>query len=252
MCRDRARGVFAALAETDDVDVDARAEPVLAITILAGMASVLITPAWGRIMNDSTVDWLVVFVLTFVGGLLYGAAGYFLLGLALWLGAKAVGVDPPFRIARQIVAFAALPLALSLLVVVPAIAIGYGADWFTTGGADDGERPDDSHGRRPRVRGVVARARRARPADDVPTALAWRRGCPAARRRPGGCVRRAPERAQPRCLVSTVSIAPTAWRNASSSSAEIPYVWTSSGKRRSRTSAAYADTASRIAVARSA
>jgi hypothetical protein len=131
------RGVFAALAETDDVDVDARAEPVLAITILAGMASVLITPAWGRIMNDSTVDWLVVAVLTFVGGLLYGAAGYFLLGLALWLGAKAVGVDPPFRIARQLIAFAALPLALSLLVVVPAIAIGYGADWFTTGGDDD-------------------------------------------------------------------------------------------------------------------
>ena len=129
--------MFAALAETDDVDVDARAEPVLAITILAGMASVLITPAWGRIMNDSTVDWLVVVVLTFVGGLLYGAAGYFLLGLALWLGAKAVGVDPPFRIARQLIAFAALPLALSLLVVVPAIAIGYGADWFTTGGDDD-------------------------------------------------------------------------------------------------------------------
>jgi Yip1 domain len=131
------RGVFTALAETDEVDVDARSEPVLAITILAGMAAVLITPAWGRIMNDPTVDWLVVAVLTFIGGLLYGAAGYFLLGLALWLGAKAVGVDPPFRIARQIVAFAALPLALSLLVVVPAVAIGFGADWFTTGGDDD-------------------------------------------------------------------------------------------------------------------
>lgn len=131
------RSVFAALAETDDVDVDARAEPVLALTILAGMASVLLTPAWGRVMNDPTVDALVVVVLTFVGGVLYGAAGYFLLGLALWLGAKAVGVDAPFRIARQVVAFAVLPLALSLVVVVPAIVLGIGEDWFRSGGDDD-------------------------------------------------------------------------------------------------------------------
>jgi len=131
------REVFAALAETDDVDVDARSEPVLALSLLAGMASVLITPAWGRVMDDPTVDALVVVVLTFVGGLLYGAAGYFLLGLALWLGAKAVGVDPPFRIARHVVAFAALPVALSLVVVVPAIVVGYGEDWFRSGGSDE-------------------------------------------------------------------------------------------------------------------
>ena len=131
------RSVFAALAETDDVDVDARAEPVLALTILAGTAAVLVTPAWGRVMNDPTVDVLVVLVLTFVGGLLYGAAGYFLLGLALWLGAKAVGVEAPFKIARQLVAFAALPIALSLVVVVPAIVLGFGEDWFRSGGDDD-------------------------------------------------------------------------------------------------------------------
>lgn len=136
------RSVFAALAETDETDVDARAEPVLAITILAGMAGVLLAPAWGRVMDDPTVDTLVLLVLTFVGGLFYGAAGYFLLGLALWLGAKAVGVDAPFRIARQLVALAALPLALSLVVLVPVIAIAYGADWFRTGGDDEGAGRD--------------------------------------------------------------------------------------------------------------
>jgi len=130
--------VFAALAETDDTDVDARSEPVLAITILAGMACILLTPAWGTVMDDPTVDALVLVVVTFIGGLFYGAAGYFLLGLALWLGARAVGVDPPFKIARQIVAFAALPLALALVVLVPAIAIGFGSDWFRTGGSDEG------------------------------------------------------------------------------------------------------------------
>ena len=130
--------MFAALAETDDADVDARAEPVLAITILAGMTCVILTPAWGTIMDDSTVDTLVLLVVTFIGGLFYGAAGYFLLGLVLLLGAKAVGVDPPFKIARQVVAFAAVPLALGLFVLVPAIALAYGDDWFRTGGSDEG------------------------------------------------------------------------------------------------------------------
>jgi Yip1-like protein len=132
------RSVFAALAETDDTDVDARSEPVLAITILAGVAAILLVPAWGTVMDDSTVDLLTLVVVTFVGGLFYGAAGYFVLGLALWLGAKAVGVDPPFKIARQIVAFAALPLALSLVVLVPTIAVAFGTDWFRTGGSDEG------------------------------------------------------------------------------------------------------------------
>ena len=130
------RSVFAALAETDDLDVDARAEPVLALTILAGIAAMLLAPGW-NVMDDWTADWLVVAVVTFIGGLFYGAAGYFLLGLALWLGAKAVGVEAPFKIARQLIAFAALPLALSLGVLIPAILIGYGEDWFLSGGADE-------------------------------------------------------------------------------------------------------------------
>ena len=136
------RSVFAALAETDDVDVDARSEPVLAIVIVAGMAAVLLTPAWGTVMDDGTVDGLVLVVLTFVGGLFYGAAAYFFLGLALWLGAKAVGVDAPFRIARQVVAFAALPVAVSIVVVLPSIALAYGWDWFRTGGEDTGTGRD--------------------------------------------------------------------------------------------------------------
>jgi hypothetical protein len=134
--------VFAALAETDDLDVDARAEPVLAIVIVAGMASILLTPAWGTVMDDGTVDGLVLVVLTFLGGVFYGAAGYFLLGLALWLGAKGVGVEAPFRIARQVVAFAAVPIALSAVVTVPMIVFRFGWDWFRTTGTDTGTGRD--------------------------------------------------------------------------------------------------------------
>jgi hypothetical protein len=130
--------VFRALRETDDVDVDARAEPITAIAILAGMAAVFVTPAWGRLLDDSTVDGLVVAVVTFIGGCFYGAAGVFLLGLAVWLGARGAGSDPPFRLARQLVAFSALPLALSLFVTVPLALVWFGGDWFRAGGADTG------------------------------------------------------------------------------------------------------------------
>jgi hypothetical protein len=130
--------VFEALRETDDVDVDARAEPITAIAILAGMAGVLLSPAWGRLLDDSQVDGLVVAVLTFVGGVFYGAAGYFLLGLAVWLGARGAGVDQPFRLSRQLVAFASLPIALSLFVTVPLLLAWVGGDWFRAGGDDVG------------------------------------------------------------------------------------------------------------------
>ena len=136
------QSVFAALADTDDLDVDARSEPVLLIVILGGMAAIILTPAWGTVMDDGTVDGLVLVVLTFIGGLFYGTAGYFLLGLALWLGAKGVGVEAPFRIARQVVAFAAVPIALSTLVVVPLIAFRFGWDWFRTTGSDTGTGRD--------------------------------------------------------------------------------------------------------------
>lgn len=130
--------VFVALREDDETDVEARSEPILAIVILAGMAGVLLTPAWGTLLDEESLDWIVLAVVTFIGGLLYGAAGYFLLGLVVWLGARAVGVDTRGRTARQLVGFAALPFALSLVVTLPAIVLAFGSEWFATGGSDDG------------------------------------------------------------------------------------------------------------------
>ena len=58
------------------------------------MAGILLTPAWGTLLDEESIDWLVLAVVTFIGGLFYGAFGYFLLGLAVWLGARGVGVEP--------------------------------------------------------------------------------------------------------------------------------------------------------------
>ena len=130
--------VFLALREDDETDVEARSEPILAIVIVAGMAGILLTPAWGTLLDEESLDWLVLAVVTFIGGLLYGAAGYFLLGLVVWLGARGVGVDTRARKMRQVVGFAAVPLALSIVITLPAIVLAFGSDWFRTGGSDGG------------------------------------------------------------------------------------------------------------------
>jgi hypothetical protein len=134
----RPREGFAALRDDDPEDLAARQEPILAIAILAGMGAVLLTPAWGRLQDDGSVDGLVVAVVTFVGGGFYGAAGYLLLGLAVWLGVRGVGMLEPYRKARHVVAFSAVPLAVSLAVTAPAAVLAFGGDFFATGGSDDG------------------------------------------------------------------------------------------------------------------
>ena len=57
--------------------------------------------------------------LDFIAGGLYGAAGYFVVGFALFFGARLLGSLGDFRRARQLVGFALVPLAASLLVIVP-------------------------------------------------------------------------------------------------------------------------------------
>ena len=109
------KSVFAA-RETDEVDVDAGRAGACARSSRAWRDVDL---GQGTVMNDPDIDCSSSLV-TFIGGLVYGAAGYFLLGLPLWLGAKAVGVGPPFQITRESSPLP-LPLALYLAVVVPAI-----------------------------------------------------------------------------------------------------------------------------------
>jgi hypothetical protein len=60
----------------------------------------------------------------------------------VWLGARGVGVETRGRTARQLVGFAALPFALSIVITVPVIVLAFGSDWFRTGGSDDGTGRD--------------------------------------------------------------------------------------------------------------
>jgi hypothetical protein len=134
------RAVFAALRNDAPEDIEARAEPVLALVFLAGMAGVLLAPSTGRLLDESIVDnsMVVVAVLVFVTGALYGTATYWLGGAALSIGLRAAGATGSYLRARHILAFASAPLVLGLVFVWPVRIAVYGSDLFRSGGADEG------------------------------------------------------------------------------------------------------------------
>jgi hypothetical protein len=134
----RPRLVFLALRVDDEEDLEARQEPILLIALLAGMAGVALSPAWGRLLDQGGVDGLVVAIVTFIGGVFYGAGGYFLVGGALYLGSRSVGSLGSSRLARQVLAFACVPLALSLPLTLPVGVAAFGGDLFRAGGSDGG------------------------------------------------------------------------------------------------------------------
>ena len=132
------RAVFAALRDDSEEGADARQEPVLALVLLAAMAGVLTSPSTGRLMDNPDRDGLVVAVLVFLAGIMYGLAAYWLGGGVLYLGVRAAGSTRSYRQSRHILAFATAPLALSLLVLWPIEIAVYRGDLFRTGGGDEG------------------------------------------------------------------------------------------------------------------
>ncbi len=132
------RAVFVALREDSQDDLDARQEPVLALVYLAGIAGVLGTSTAGRLFDDPEYDGLLVAVWAVVAGGFYAFAGYWLIGGALYLGARGLGGLGDYRRARHVLAFAAAPLALSLLVLWPLELAAFGGDVFERGGSDEG------------------------------------------------------------------------------------------------------------------
>jgi hypothetical protein len=124
------RSVFRAMPGSDP---DQRQEPALALVFGAGLFAVLSTPRFAGLLDEPEVDRLSVAVFALVGGAAYAFVGYFLLGAALKLAA---GVS--FQLARHVVAYAAAPLALGLLVLWPLRLAAYGSDLFRSGGGDGG------------------------------------------------------------------------------------------------------------------
>jgi hypothetical protein len=132
------RSVFFALREEDDDDVAARSEPLLLVIWLAGIAAVLATPTAADLLDDPDYDSTLLAIWAFIAGGIYGFVGYFVIGLAVLFGVRLFGSIGSFRRARQTVGFALVPLAVSVLVLLPLRLALYGGDTFRAGGADEG------------------------------------------------------------------------------------------------------------------
>jgi hypothetical protein len=132
------RAVFAGLPDDSEPEARARQEPVTALVILAGMGALLARTATRSLLDNPDVDRLLVPVLVFLAGALYGLAAYWIGGGALYLGVKAAGGDETYRRARHLLAFAAAPIALSLLILWPVQVAIFGSDLFRSGGGDEG------------------------------------------------------------------------------------------------------------------
>ena len=129
--------VFAALRDDSPETASKRSEPVLLIIWLSGMAYVLSTPTAAHLMDDHDYDALLVAVWTFLAGGLFGGLGYFVLGAALHGIDVALGSQGSYRRARHLLAFAAVPIALSLFLWPIEIAL-WGSALFHAGGPDAG------------------------------------------------------------------------------------------------------------------
>ncbi len=132
------RAVFASLRDDSDEAAEARQEPIAAIAALAGIAAVLPSPTFRRMLNDGSVSVSLVPVLAFVAGSLYAVATYWLGGGLLHGAARRLGSAGTYRRARHTLGLAATPLALSLLTFWPLRIAVYGEDLFRTGGDDFG------------------------------------------------------------------------------------------------------------------
>jgi hypothetical protein len=137
----RPRPVFVALRDNSKQSLSDRAEPVLAIVLLAGIAGVLATSTAGGLLDDNDYDGLLVAVWAFIAGGIYGAFGYFAIGALLHAAGKLLGSQGSYRRARHVLAFACVPIALSLVLWPLKLAI-FGGDLFRHGGDDSGSGGD--------------------------------------------------------------------------------------------------------------
>ncbi|HWB23299.1 MAG TPA: Yip1 family protein [Gaiellaceae bacterium] len=131
------RAVFAALRDDSPEAVSDRSEPVLLIIWLAGIAGVLATSTAGHLLDDNDYDGLLIAVWTFIAGGMYGAATYWVFGGILQVVLTRLGSLGTYRRTRHLLAFASVPIVLSLVLWPVKLSL-YGAALFHRGGADSG------------------------------------------------------------------------------------------------------------------
>ena len=131
------QAVFAALRDDSREAAEDRQEPIATVVFAAGLALTLVSSQAGSFADDPARAGIVIPVWLFVAGGLVAIVNYWLGGALLYLALKWLGGTGSYRQARHLLGLAAVPLALSLVLLPIRLAL-YGGDIFRTGGSDSG------------------------------------------------------------------------------------------------------------------
>jgi hypothetical protein len=136
--------VFEELRDESTEAADARQEPLVALTFLAGIAMfvglVALQPPYNR-FYDSLSAFNMTFE-TILGGALVGLSNFWIGGSLVYLGARGLGALTGYRLARHMAGLATAPFVLVLLLAVPVRVGLFGTDLFRDTGSDSGAAGD--------------------------------------------------------------------------------------------------------------
>jgi hypothetical protein len=131
------RAVFVELRDDSREAAEARQDAIAAVAFFVGVALTVLSSQAGSFADDPARDGIVIPVWLFIAGLFVGVVNYWLAGGALYLALDLLGSKGSYRQARHLLALAAVPLALSLVLLPVRLAL-YGDDIFRSGGTDSG------------------------------------------------------------------------------------------------------------------
>jgi hypothetical protein len=129
--------VFAALRDDSRDAAEERQDQIAAVAFLAGVALTLVSSAASTFADDPARRGIVIPVWLFIAGVFIALINYWLGGGVLYVGLELLGGRSSYRQARHVLALAAVPVALSLVLLPVRLAL-YGDDIFRSGGSDSG------------------------------------------------------------------------------------------------------------------
>jgi hypothetical protein len=132
--------VLAELRDESREAADARQEPLVAVTLLAGVAMfvglVAVEPPYDKYHVDFSVFNLVLE--SILGGALVALSNFWFGGALVYLGTRGLGALSGYRLARHLAGLATAPFVLLLVSSVPVRFALYGTDVFKAEGRDAG------------------------------------------------------------------------------------------------------------------
>jgi hypothetical protein len=129
--------VFAEVRDDSRQAAEARQEVVATIAFFAGVALTLFTSQAASFADDPARAGIIIPVWLFIAGLFVGLVNFWLAGGVLYFALSWLGARSSYRQARHLLALAAVPVALSLVLLPVRLAL-YGDDIFRSGGSDSG------------------------------------------------------------------------------------------------------------------